>query len=1042
MGDDPLSRCMHVDRCCEWIASILTGLHNEGDGCLVSLDNEILSIGDGIRIAVSSFQGVELDLWKRVIAYPEAYFRTVEKQHSFDCCFDRSSRNEDAFMRLDNCLHNVKVQKRLRKSSFVLQFVVLFLYVKVDVSNRFTVGYKLLMLVCQRSVAQKSACIVGTTCNPLIGASTQTLQGVTVKSLRDSVRKTNRTADFKLRGILDSLFFYWYDLQPSLRVDMWSGCMSNSTIWATSWSVFEYLRSIHPTFSGQRRRWMRGVVYRCESAPLHDDREYEAGVKQTREGEVTQYTFPAESNASNPSSATVDDVELLMMDLRNILGVSHADAACEHGKNLPHARTGPEDLIVSVAGIMAALYRRVSHGRHAERVDTSEKMVMPPLAVRGGIKKAQRETLRECGRDKWNLLKPQVHAMYVWGLGFDRFLSDKIETLYLGVNGLKATESVPDIGLLPFISPSSYWRGECAMRDWPWRGEKGRAARVFRLRKKCIGKYPAQFDQLCKRVSAFCSVTRILWNHSEHMELPHVFWMGCMSHRNDKEKMDERRLFLHHHAPQCEHLLELIVSSPSVPEAPSFTTSVAKELIHISMMRRHPSRISYETRHIPLVTCAQEITELVESVWKRGAVNETDRLLRAMKRGGDDPLEVRTLRVSECGADYVNVWYTANRVLPQWLPRSECSNNLLTACRIDHDRVCLVAPGHVFEMTHQASDLLDAWSRETISLEHMLKLMLHTRLTYANLYVWMMKYIIDVTWHVTDVYEGFCNTLVSQSPDQPLLDLLDDFLLRSPVLCDEAFFAACDDIGKSETTLSLVKLLKKKRTRATSGVQRDALLGIFHIACASTAHSVPLGLSVDRCKELLRQFFDADQSDVTTKRVTLEEFCTPEFVQWCQERNTKVVLKAIHCSKRSMDKSSRLLKSLVKTFLGVQHSNKWTASRSTKESESADVGDVSESEESLCKEERNGEPEASSFDEQSDVCKHKRMIVKTGRGVSIPIVHHAVHVFMTNSRDCGHPLWTPYCELFEAALCDEDSQEEVGCDSLFDRPTVGATGRP
>eukprot|EP00854_Cymbomonas_tetramitiformis_P031825 gene31825-40158_t len=233
---------VNVDHCCEWIASILTGLHSEGDGCLVEFSDGALRVNTGLCISVDRLRGRDSELWLQVLESPYDHFRVVTGDATCRTSFDNRDREKNSAIEMRMCVHNRKVQEFLRRSSFILQFVVLFLYVKVDVINRFTVGYKLLMLVCQHSTVKKEPTVVSVVSEGSLPSRLEEFSP-TVECLRESQTKRKHSVDTKLRSVLDSLFYYWYDLQPSLVGSMWSGCMSRSTVWATSWSVFEYLRS-------------------------------------------------------------------------------------------------------------------------------------------------------------------------------------------------------------------------------------------------------------------------------------------------------------------------------------------------------------------------------------------------------------------------------------------------------------------------------------------------------------------------------------------------------------------------------------------------------------------------------------------------------------------------------------------------------------------------------------------------------------------------------------------------------------------------------
>ncbi|KAK3243040.1 hypothetical protein CYMTET_47309 [Cymbomonas tetramitiformis] len=1009
-------REVNVDHCCEWIGSILTGLHNEGDGCLVEFVDGALRVSTGLCISTEGLRGKDLELWSKVVEDPYIHFRVVAGDAVCSTSFDNRAREKHSAVEMRMCVHNKKVQELLRRSSFIVQFVVLFLYVKVDVTNRFTVGYKLLMLVCQHSIVKKEPTVVSVASerSPYSSESQEWLS--TVEALRESQKKRRHSVDTKLRSVLDSLFYYWYDLQPCLVGDMWSGCMSRSTLWATSWSVFEYLRSIHPTFSGQRRRAISGGVWDIASHPRGGAIGGSSTVKTLDDGDMRHYVFPVDGGEE--SATDTNEERKREYALRRLCGVLDMMSTNEDTDCVRSMRTPRESRTAILALVMANMYRGVSDSSQFDQSKCAEKTVLPPLVTKHGTRRVAVPTTEADvdGKDAWCRLKPQLYAIFLWGSGFDEYLSQRIENVYSRVSRLPF-EAAVDVGYLPYVGPSFYWRGECTMRDWPWRNDRTCAKRVFRKRKHLTDVRADLFERTCRRVSEFLDLVTVLRRQPESMDLPNLFWREVWSALSDADEIQRRREFLACSAPHCEHVLDLLLCHISDGSVSAFALNVTKEILHVCLMRSQSVGYVCELRQARSVVCGRGLSDIVKSVWSRGSETAVERFVAAIGEGTsasvtrceDNGREARLIRISECGSDYINLWYTVYDVIPSWYPSDDEYH--LSLHRVEEDSVCIVGSEGAFETVCKAVELLDAWSRETLSLEQLLKMMCHARSFHPRLYVWMLKRMVEDTWQPNRLMDSFEDL---QRASSLLSARMDDFLLRVALLCDENFFICYPNFGKSETIGELQKLLKKKRSRANGFSHADGLLGIFHVLCASLAARVPMGLSHDEAVEILEKLLSVEQTDFAAKAGFLERLCTPEFVSWCHASSARVRLKPIHCSKRATDKTSFVLKFLIKLLMGVQHSAKWATSQGTRNSDIADAGEDSDCTDSINR-------ENPIVGDDRDHPKHVGVLEKCASKLRIPIFHHAVHNFQRNPKDAMHPLWTPYCDLFETA---------VGCDSL------------
>ncbi|KAK3242647.1 hypothetical protein CYMTET_47670 [Cymbomonas tetramitiformis] len=103
----------------------------------------------------------------------------------------------------------------------------------------------------------------------------------------------------------------------------------------------------------QRRKWTHGASWQYDVVyPIDVCDHKQDETKQICDQDVKQYVFRPDSNAPDTDFNTTEEVEFIVTNLRNILCVSHMDAACAKSKNLPQGRTDREELIVCVAEIM------------------------------------------------------------------------------------------------------------------------------------------------------------------------------------------------------------------------------------------------------------------------------------------------------------------------------------------------------------------------------------------------------------------------------------------------------------------------------------------------------------------------------------------------------------------------------------------------------------------------------------------------------------------------------------------------------------------
>ncbi|KAK3289857.1 hypothetical protein CYMTET_2716 [Cymbomonas tetramitiformis] len=1021
--------CVYVDKCCEWISSIITGLHNEGDGCLVEVDGDVIRVGEGIRVSISTLSEDERALWNDIAANIDAYFRRVEfaSNHtmSYDEQVDRSTQ-----LRCKGCFYNSEVQDLLQKSAFIVQFVVLFLYVKVEVSNRFTVGYKTLLLVCQKSITKKSATIVSTDSV----ASKHRARGaevLTIESLYHTAQRTKRTADFKLQCTLDSLFYYWYDLHPrTFATGTWSGCMSSSTIWATSWITFDFMRSVHPTFSGQRKAVLRALRWEHSGYESGEENQLLSDVDLVATNPTnTAKCFTVSTSHSDASSlSSVDQAFVFLYKLFDISPASNPQVEAREC-----VRTMYEHRVIMTAKLISAIYKKVVSGdvdtpsiaTGKARADCSKK--------KPGCKPSAKATdTRHPLQTEWQSCKAILYAMHVWGSGFDQYLSEMIESMQRAILSFSpslnssAFEVSADDRLLPYVAPSTYWRGERSARDWPWMHKKLAAKHAFAIRKYVIDTYPSAFEKLLQRVLVFVKSTIILYGYSERWELPHAFWQLCLRNKDSAERFKLLEQCLRQFAPQCEHLLPLLLHSEVCVERSAAISAlhrlIAKELLHVHFMHGNFSTSSQncEFRPIRRVVTREETESTVRMIWNAGYIHEAESILQILNEPSADrasPYRMFFLEGGSRPTDFLNMVHSSRHFLTGGV------EGRIRVYRVDEERICFLATEDTVTMMQEVAEVLQIWTKRVVSLEHLLKHLfrLRTRCEYAN--AWILKHIVQSTWNLNDPKTSFASAKAKQVNEsdqavqapQVLGDLLEWFMQNLCNVCDEDFFDQDVNFGRSETLSGMVKILKGKRTRQNVAFEKDTLIGVFHLMCCATAGCAPMGINAENAIDVLQQVKLCVFEGTRSYRICsfLESFCTDEFVGWCIGRTGSIRLRPIHSNKRESDKYSRIIKCVIKTFLGIQRSSKGASQDSSKSAHSVDGEEQNLSE---------GSHVPMSAIEK--IVESRTHASQSGQSVNlvIPVVLSHFHAFLHDASNMQHPLWTPYPDLFEAVYCHDDEE--------------------
>ncbi|KAK3255099.1 hypothetical protein CYMTET_35726 [Cymbomonas tetramitiformis] len=973
--------CLYVDKCCEWIGSIITGLHNEGDRCLVEYTNRTLVVSGGIRIVIDDLEPEEAYLWKAVERDVHKYFRKVELECGRGVSFDSTSQT--AFVKYGSCVFNSRIQEMLRRSSFILQFTVLFLYVKVDVTNRFTVGYKTLLLVCQKSYSQRS--VTFTVGNTASRSRPEQPSGELQRLLGNDEQHVVRSADYKLQCILDSLFYYWYDLRPVYSTNVWEGSMSRSTVWATCWSEFEYIRSMHPTFSGQRRKALRGVRWE-----FRENLDHCLGIVAQRADKSKDHSH---SCAFACHGERFDET---MASMRRLLELSECAADTT-------SHSYGETRIIDIAHIMSSMYRKLIDEYEKRTAGTSE--ILHRSVVRN---RAQEKAL--------DSHKPFLYAMHVWGDGFDRVMANHIE------NVLDGHEEDGD--LLPYVRSSAYLRGSRKKEDFPWRRARATAHAVHSLRRKLVLKQPGAFDALCDRVANFTSTHRAIRHSSEHMDMPFAFWMRCSRESRDSVDLSNRRRMLRCHAPQCEHLVDAVdnVFSATTMQPTQFDRTVAKELLHACYIYRDVAQTLTEMRVAYILKRQEELAQILCIARENGRFEEAERIVEAHRK--DAEVMIIDFADASPSTGLLNVWHTVYEAMPSWTRADEMQATLL---RVDEDLVALITNERTVRNLREAAVVLGAWSRDTISLDQFVKIVVSVRDVDTALYVWLLKYFVRTTWLVNSWRDGLLEHAQRSSPtpeksaraDVDLLRRMDECIANIGDVCHDDFLSVLETTNRGDTTIAIMKLLKGKRTRTDLPFEKDALVGIFNLFCSCAAEVVPVGLSAAESVELLEELSANSSKDAQKNDEILRKFCTRTFVEWCIQKNSQVRLKSIHCSKRSTNRSARILSAILRTFMCIQYSNRVSPTR---------PGPVSQHDHvrSAASPVDQGHPEkqgvrGTSISEALSTSRRTLLerapALRHFATITIPVLTHPFDAFLRDPKSASHPLWSPYSELFETAAC-------------------------
>ncbi|KAK3234666.1 hypothetical protein CYMTET_55216 [Cymbomonas tetramitiformis] len=1025
--------CVYVEKCCEWISSIITGLHNEGDGCLVEVDGDVIRVGEGIRVSISSLSESERAIWCDVVDDIHTYFRRTDSTSNHTSSYDEQLA-ADTQLRCRGCFYNSEVQDLLQKSAFIVQFVVLFLYVKVEVSNRFTIGYKTLLLVCQKSITKKTATIVSTNCT----ASKQKVKNsevLSIEYLYNTVQKTKRTADFKLQCILDSLFYYWYDLHPrTFATGTWSGCMSSSTIWATTWVTFDFVRSVHPTFSGQRKatlralRWEHFTHEANEEGRLVDDIDL---VTNNLTGTAKCFTV----STSHSDASNLNCVDRAFVFLYKLFGIPPLpDLEVERRECV---RTMYEHRVISMAKLISAIYKKILLGDSDPHPVAGGKMSADSTKKKPGCKAIcdATDALHPMWRE-WQSCKATLYAMYVWGCGFDQYLSEMIENLQRTIllfspsSSKSALEMSPDDRLLPYVSPSTYWRGIRSARDWPWKHKKSEAKHAFAIRKYVMETYPLAFEKLQQRVFTFVKSTIILYGFSERWELPHAFWQMCLRNKDSAENFKLLEQCLRQFAPQCEHLLTLLLHHEDTAEQAVATSAlhrlISKELLHVHFMHGTSSASAHDCEFRPIrqVVTKEETDAIVRQIWNAGYIHEAESALQNLNESSTNKRRSYRMFLLEGVSkptDFLNMVHSSQVFFES--SANSGAEARIKVYRVDEERVCLLATEDTVNMMQTLTEVLEIWTKRVVSLEHLLKHLHRLKMKCQYVNAWMLKYIVRSTWILDDPETSFANGKAKQVSDsdqpvqapQALNDMLQWFMRNLCSVCDENFFDQDVNFGKSETISGMVKILKGKRIRQNVAFEKDTLIGVFQLMCCATTNCAPMGISVDDATDVLRQIKHCDSEGTRSYRtcILLERFCTEEFVAWCITKTASVKLRSIHSNKRDHDKCSRIIKTVIKTFLGIQRSNKCVSQDSSKSGQSIDGDEVNLSE---------GSNRPTSMSDKKLEWKAPAEQSCHPLGPVIPVMFSHFHTFLHDASNMHHPLWTPYPDLFEAVYCQDDEE--------------------
>ncbi|KAK3289303.1 hypothetical protein CYMTET_3265 [Cymbomonas tetramitiformis] len=338
----------------------------------------------------------------------------------------------------------------------------------------------------------------------------------------------------KVQHLLDSLFFYWFDFDDDDAASVDAriprlGCAAEATIWACAWRDFDRLRNLHPTFDGQRRAAIRGILWLCAGDDLRESHKEETDA-------ILHQLFNSEPTGAAFANIRTNANEGVMMTISNLM------------------------VHVMIASTATGATEREKRSMNSTS-SLSSTMSKPVMYVR--------DTLL---------------GMYVWGCGFDRTLADAI----YAIMGYQSFASRWDGTSLPYIAPSNYWNArERNSANRHWRGWRDDIKAAFSERRDRCRRYAQSYNFGLETISRFIQVTHLLWGHPEHYDVPLQFWLHYWKHRDDPIVTREMRSALDSHRAHLGHICTHLDAAANFETPPTeLVESIMRELMHVAIVCR------------------------------------------------------------------------------------------------------------------------------------------------------------------------------------------------------------------------------------------------------------------------------------------------------------------------------------------------------------------------------------------------------------------------------------------------------------------------
>ncbi|KAK3253383.1 hypothetical protein CYMTET_37382 [Cymbomonas tetramitiformis] len=877
----------------------------------------------------------------------------------------------------------------------------------------------------------------------------------------------------KVQHLLDSLFFYWFDFDDvQSNVDAHIprlGCVTGATIWACAWRDFDRLRNLHPTFEGQRRAAIRGILWLCAGDKMHESHK--------------------------------DTTDAILHELFD--SIRAGDASANTGTNVNEGvMTTISNLMLHVITTSSATSLKAgdrSSGSSGSSCPFSPSSSSKPVAY-------VRDTLL---------------GMYVWGCGFDRILADEI----YAIMGYKAFANRWDGTSLPYIAPSNYWNiRERNSANQHWRGWRADIKAAFSERRDRCRRYARNYNFGLAIVSRFIQVTHLLWGHPEHHDVPLQFWLHYWKYRDNPDVVTEMRSALDSHRAHLGHICTHLDAAADFESPPmDLVEAILKEIMHVAIVcRRRPeyadlatdglcaifessplcwyrSPNNAETEGNAAMDCMEDEIEnrnefnsdtfdrfhmVIDAMRRSGHLKEARELFRRVESAENntdhhDWSERCGSAVGPCAGRFsasprasapapspqtsseilrgmplqrhpprshiLNMTHSAWAMWRKWLPPdiADMPTERVDIFRVDEFGSVYVEMGcfGMSAITTMTDLLYTPRSRSTSRLDTVVEGLAEcegrflkrcrqmladvdssrvktdraTR-TIARMRTGVLSHLVHSVWGESAFGDGRKDA-ISTGVDECILRYLDS-LHTAP---GWKRYAWDDDHRSRERTVWELKKRnsKKRKRRSLGGVEEknagfagredDSMhaltTGLLHLYLCVICAVPPMGISIGDTRSLLGAR-ESETGTIAEDGVPrLAQFATPEFLTWLRARA------------ESVSNPPRL------RYLSAEVAKRWDDDAATSANSPYTLAIqkfirmffVTPSQkvaESLADARLNG-----------DADKAVPNVGADGGDARFPIFTHPLYAFV-NTRSCAdHPLWTPYTEVFEAIACDEEDRE-------------------